>query len=630
MASSHSVGCGSACPVASAAVPAAVGCRVVPVLLAGGVGSRLWPLSREHYPKQFLHFVEGEGSLFEDAVQRLVTLAAKCPDMGVGPSVVVCNEEHRFLLQEQLRLARKFLRNKLSESPALAAQAEVVFPEDGVAVVLEPDGRNTAPALTAVALTQLSKGVDPVLLVFPSDHVLMDVKGTFAKVVSEAVKLAHSGRVVTIGVQATQPVVSYGYIHRGEPLQCSQEGLRAFGLQSFTEKPSLEFATKFVQSGEYLWNTGVFVVRASVWSRALQRLRPIIYSAIDESIKKRTVDGVFIRPDRKAWERCPTDSIDYSVMEKLGRTGPDGKPLCPEIQGATVELQMGWYDVASWAQFAEVTHRDAQGNVCNGDVMLLNTDHSLVLAKHRLVAAVGCSDMVIVETADAVLVVPKKSTQDVGELVKQLKASKRSEAVEQRRVYRPWGNYEGLDMGARYQVKRLVVNPGQKLSLQLHYHRAEHWIVVSGTAMVTRGNDKFVLTENQSTFISIGEKHRLENPGSIPLEVIEVQSGSYVGEDDIVRFEDVYNRCGSTGPGPVAVAATSSSSSSATTTAAAEAPVPLPSITPYSPVAPPRLSFPVTPVRNPLREGIASHDNSPSAADAISRLRPMSSPSPSP
>ena len=465
------------------------GSRIYPVILSGGSGTRLWPLSREQYPKQLLALT-GERTLLQETVLRLDGAQQ------VANPLFVCNEEHRFLVAEQVR--------QLGKSP--------------LAIVLEPAGRNTAPALTLAALVLKRGAGDPIMLVMPADHNIRD-SAAFRESVKKALPLAAKGRLVTFGVKPTAPATGYGYIKRA----------KGNDVAAFVEKPDLATARLYVDSGEYAWNSGMFMVRLSTWFEELKRFEPEIARICEAAHAKGRNDGDFFRIDKETFARCPSNSIDYAVMEKTDRA-------------AVVELDAGWSDVGAWSSLWESGNRDAAGNVVSGDVFTHETRDALLIAQHRLLAVVGLDDVIVVETPDAVLVSKKERAQDVKEIVARLKAAGRSEHQVHRRVYRPWGSYEGVDAGTRFQVKRLSVKPGAALSLQLHHHRAEHWVVVQGTARVTRGDEVFTLTENQSTYIPVGTKHRLENPGNIQLEIIEVQSGGYLGEDDIVRFEDVYNR----------------------------------------------------------------------------------------
>ena len=475
---------------------------LLPVVLSGGSGTRLWPISREKYPKQLLPLV-GDLSMLQATVGRLDGI----PDL-LEP-LVVCNEEHRFVVSEQVRL--------------LGKQATVI---------LEPLGRNTAPALTLAALWARRGGSDPVLIVMPADHVIA-LGEAFRDSVMRAVRLAGQGRAVTFGVTPDCPETGYGYIQQGLPLN---DGSGAFQLARFVEKPDRATAQAYLDSGDYLWNSGIFVMRASTWLAALAVCRPDVLAACQAALADASEDGDFVRLDRAAFEKCPSDSIDYAVMERLS-AGQAGLPA-----SAVIPLTAGWSDVGAWDALWKVLPKCESGNATRGDVMLEDCRNTLVVSESRLVACVGLSNLVVVETDDAVLVAHHDATQDVKKIVDRLKADKRSVAQWHRKVYRPWGWYDGVDAGARFQVKRIGVKPGAAVSLQMHHHRAEHWIVVSGTARVTRGEEVFLVGENQSTYIPLGVRHRLENPGMVTLEMIEVQSGSYLGEDDIVRFEDSYGR----------------------------------------------------------------------------------------
>ena len=478
--------------------------KILPVVLSGGSGSRLWPLSREQYPKQLLAF-GGENTLLQETLLRLD---------GLGPALeapmVVCNEAHRFLVAEQLR----------------------AIDHTASAIILEPMGRNTAPALTVAAMLRLQQHDDAVLLVLPADHVVR-LSEPFHAAIAEAVVLAESGALVTFGIVPTHGETGYGYIRKGETLP---GGNGAAEIAAFVEKPDKTTADAYVASGEYLWNSGMFVMKASVWLAQVAAHQPVMAEACQRAVDGRHGDLDFCRLDHDAFADCPSESIDYAVMEKLGQSGEGA------TKGVVVPLDAGWSDLGAWPAIWEVCERDDSGNTTRGDVLTHESRDCLIHAEHRLVAGVGLDDLLVVETADAVLVANKSHAQDVKKIVEQLKRSKRPETLAHRQVSRPWGTYEGVDAGERFQVKRIVVKPGAKLSLQMHHHRAEHWIVVKGTANVTCGEKTFLLTENQSTYIPIGEKHRLENPGTVPLEIIEVQSGSYLGEDDIVRFDDQYGR----------------------------------------------------------------------------------------
>jgi mannose-1-phosphate guanylyltransferase/mannose-6-phosphate isomerase len=460
-----------------------------PIVLSGGSGTRLWPLSREHYPKQLLNLV-GERTLLQQAFLRIDGMAdARAP-------LVVCNEEHRFLVAEQLR--------ELDKTP--------------MQIILEPVGKNTAPAATLAALCLKQDDTDALMLIMPADHVIRDV-AAFQAAVMQGAALAQDGKVVTFGIVPTSPETGYGYIRRGD-------GHR---VEEFVEKPDRATAQRYIDSGRYLWNSGIFLVSVGTWLKELERHRPQIFQACRRAYSAGKSDSDFFRVESQAFSECPGDSIDYAVMEKTDRA-------------AVIPLDAGWSDIGAWSALWQVSEHDRNGNALRGDVCLHDTSNSLLFSNHRLVAAVGVSDLIVVETADAVLVMHKDRAQNVREVVEQLKQCKRTEHLTHRRVHRPWGSYESVDGGQRFQVKRLVVKPGAALSLQMHHHRAEHWVVVKGVARVTRGEETFMVHENESTFIPVGVKHRLENPGITALEIVEVQSGGYLGEDDIVRFEDKYNR----------------------------------------------------------------------------------------
>ena len=464
--------------------------QLQPVLLSGGSGTRLWPLSREAYPKQFLPLA-GDDTMVQATWRRVEALADLAP-------IVVANEEHRFLVAEQLR------------------QVGAPVP----AILLEPVGRNTAPAIAAAALQAMAGGADPLLLVLPSDHVVRDVAG-FQRAVREASSAAEAGALVTFGIVPDAPETGFGYIQAE-----AGDGLRQ--VLRFVEKPDAATARSYLDAGGYYWNSGMFLFRASRYLEELARFRPDIVDAVRAAHATARHDGDFVRLDKDAFSACPSDSIDYAVMEKTA-------------DAMVLPVDIGWNDVGSWSALWDVAERDADGNAHHGDVIAVDSRNSYAYAQ-RLVALVGVDDIVVVETDDAVLVARKDKVQEVKQVVARLKQEQRSQAVLHREVHRPWGSYDSVDNGGRHQVKRIKVKPGAALSLQMHHHRAEHWIVVSGTAKVTRGDETLLLSENESTYIPLGVKHRLENPGKVPLELIEVQSGSYLGEDDIVRFEDVYGR----------------------------------------------------------------------------------------
>lgn len=464
-----------------------------PVIMAGGTGSRLWPLSRQLNPKQFLPLT-GRRSMLQATMERLDGIPHADP-------ILICNEEHRFLAAEQLR--------QLGKAPS---------------ILLEPVGRNTAPAIALAALHALEREEEPVLLVLAADHLIQRVEA-FHEAINAALPLAEAGRLVTFGIVPTQAETGYGYIQRGANL-----GRKGFEVSRFVEKPDHETAEDYLASGEFFWNSGMFLFRASCYLEELQRHAPEILTACRQALEEGQRDLDFLRVGKDAFAACPEDSIDYAVMEKTE-------------SAAMVSLDAGWSDIGSWSALWEVSDKDANDNVLHGDILAEATSHTLVQAEHRLVATLGVDNLVVVETKDAVLVAHKDKVQDVKQVVAKLKAAGRIEHLNHREVYRPWGVYESVDQGQRYQVKRITVKPGAKLSVQMHHHRAEHWVVVSGTARVTVGEKSYLVTENESTFIPIGQVHALENPGQISLELIEVQSGSYLGEDDIVRFEDKYGRC---------------------------------------------------------------------------------------
>jgi len=474
---------------------------LIPVILSGGAGTRLWPLSRELHPKQLLALAS-EQSMLQETAMRLAGLNAAAP-------LLVCNDAHRFLVAEQLR--------QIDIKPA--------------AILLEPFGRNTAPAIAlaahaALRLAASTPEPDPVLLVLPADHVIRDI-AAFQAAVRTALGIVHQGGLATFGIVAHSAHTGYGYIRRGAAIG----GVHRIG--QFIEKPDLERAQAFVDSGEYYWNSGMFMFHARRYLEELERWTPTIAQVCRTASDAATSDLDFIRIDAKSFAPCPSDSIDYAVMEKTG-------------DAVVVPLDAGWSDVGSWSALHEASAADEHGNVVRGDVLIEDSSGCYLYSESRLVAVVGLADHVVVETKDAILVAPRDRVSDVKKLVGRLKELGRYEHSLHREVFRPWGSYDSLENGQRFQVKSLKVKPAGQLSLQLHHHRAEHWVVVSGTARITRGEEVFLLEENQSTYIPIGVKHRIENPGKIPLHIIEVQSGSYLGEDDIVRFQDRYGREGST------------------------------------------------------------------------------------
>jgi mannose-1-phosphate guanylyltransferase/mannose-6-phosphate isomerase len=475
--------------------------QIQPVIMAGGSGTRLWPLSRAKFPKQFLALTDANRSLFQEAVQRLRELATD--DLAVASPLIVGNEEHRFLALDQLR--------ELRCEPA--------------AMVLEPAGRNTAPALTLAALQAQAGGADPVLVVSPADQTVTDAPA-FTQALRAAARVAASGSVVILGVPPDRPETGYGYIR-------SEAGDGAARVLQFVEKPDLATAERYLADGGYQWNSGLFVVKASVWLQALEQFRSDILAATRSAWQTRAVDGAFVRPGKAEFEAVPAESVDYAVMERCPGSAFDIR---------MVPLDAGWSDLGAWDAVWQTARKDGDGNAVIGDALLQESRNTLVHATSRLVGVVGLEDVVVVETPDAVLVTTRARSQDVKQIVGRLSAAQRDEHDLHRKVHRPWGWYDSIDAGSRFQVKRIMVKPGASLSLQMHHHRAEHWVVVTGTAEVTCGEKKLLLTENESTFIPLGTVHRLSNPGKVPLEIIEVQSGSYLGEDDIVRFEDTYGR----------------------------------------------------------------------------------------
>lgn len=482
-----------------------------PVILSGGSGTRLWPLSREKYPKQLLALTS-EDSLLQATVRRVDGIAG----VTLASPMVVCNEEYRFIVAEQLRLMGK----------------------TGT-VVLESCGRNTAPALTLSALFAIKNGSDPVLLAMPSDHVISDIDA-FQSVVAEGAALANSGAVVAFGIAFDVPETGYGYIQSGAFYGDTSTSNTAHLIARFVEKPDLPTAQRYLSEGTYLWNSGLFMMRASVWLSAMNICRPDILAACQNAFDQGKTEGEFVRVHASTFAQCPSDSIDYAVMERIAAGVSSGEAGLPV--GIVLPMRAGWSDVGAWDALWQVLPKDTKGNVAQGDVLLQDCHNTLALSEGRLIACVGLKDMVVVETADAILVSHKNSTQDVKKIVDTLKKQGRTEGSIHRKVFRPWGWYDRVDAGDRFQVKRIVVKPQGILSLQMHHHRAEHWIVVSGTARVTCGDKNTLVSENQSIYIPLGTLHRLENPGCMPMELIEVQSGSYLGEDDIVRFEDVYGR----------------------------------------------------------------------------------------
>jgi len=465
---------------------------MIPVILSGGSGTRLWPLSRGQYPKQFLPLVSKQ-TMVQETLLRLAGLK------GQQAPIAVCNENHRFMMAEQLW--------EIGVKPAT--------------IILEPVGKNTAPAVAMAALS--ANSLDDVLLVLPADHVIDNIPA-FHQAIIHAQELAIQGFLVTFGIIPTEPETGYGYIKRAT----TQLGA-AFQVEAFVEKPDFATATAYLQSGDYFWNSGMFAFTAASFLGELEKFNPTMLDVCRQALNAAKTDLDFTRVDKALFSTCPSDSIDYAVMEKTDKA-------------AVIPLDAGWNDVGSWSALWDVTDKDKYGNAITGDVLTVDSHNSYIHSENKLVAAIGINDMVIVETDDAVMIAPKDRVQEVKDIVAQLKDLQRCEADVHRKVYRPWGHYQSIDDGDRHQTKRMVVKPGGKLSVQKHHHRAEHWVVVKGTALVTRGDEKIMLTENESTYIPLGIVHCLENPGVIPLEIVEVQSGSYLGEDDIVRFDDVYGR----------------------------------------------------------------------------------------
>lgn len=465
---------------------------MIPVILSGGSGTRLWPYSRSLYPKQFLPLT-GKATMLQSTLQRLQGTNAS------NPPIIVCNESHRFIVAEQIR----HTHNKTE------------------AIILEPQAKNTAPAIALAALKALESGQDPVLLVLPADHMIGNTEA-FHLALIEAEKAAKQGFLATFGIVPSHGETGYGYIRTIASGQWQK-------VAEFVEKPDQVTANAYVTSGNYYWNSGMFAFKASRFIEELKKYQSAILEACEKSLADSRSDLDFTRIDANAFASCPDDSIDYAVMEKTQHA-------------VLIPLDAGWSDIGSWSALWEITDKDQNGNALRGDIMMIDSRNNYIQSEKKLIAALGVENLVIVETDDAILVAKQSHVQSVKTIVEQLKHQNRSETAQHRKIFRPWGHYDSIDNGERFQVKRIVVNPGQKLSLQMHHHRAEHWVVVSGTALVTRGNEQIMLSENQSTFIPLGVKHRLENPGSIDLEIIEIQSGSYLGEDDIVRFEDTYGR----------------------------------------------------------------------------------------
>lgn len=467
--------------------------HVLPVIIAGGSGTRLWPLSREQYPKQFLSLLPGEPTLLQKTIIRLRGLGYEVP-------LLICNEEHRFLAAEQLR----------------------AMEQGNARILLEPSGRNTAPAIALAALHATQHGGDAVLLVLPADHSITDIPA-FQASIKSAVELAKDGHLVTCGILATRPETGYGYIEKGGPIK------NGFYVNRFVEKPNQDVAENYIKHGGFLWNSGIFVFKASQYLDELRTHAEGILNACQSAMLQTEEDLTFTRVNKDAFESCPSQSVDYAVMEKTNKA-------------IVVPMDAGWSDVGSWSALWEISPKDAMENAASGDVRLHQSSNNYAHAADRLLVGIGVHDLIMIETKDAVLVAARTHSQAVKEIAEALNLEGRPETVNHRKVYRPWGNYDVIDRGPRYQAKRITVKPGAKLSTQIHHHRAEHWVVVSGTAKINNGDKTYILTENQSTYIPVGQVHSLENPGRIDLELIEIQSGSYLSEDDIVRIDDIYGR----------------------------------------------------------------------------------------
>lgn len=474
---------------------------IIPVIMAGGSGSRLWPMSREHFPKQFLNLY-GNNSMLQETVKRLADIDCNAP-------LILCNEKHRFIVAEQLRQLN-FLANN---------------------IILEPVGRNTAPAIALAAIQSLknvSDADDPILLVLAADHLIKDQRA-FTDAINSAIPFAESGKLVTFGIVPNVPETGYGYIHRGCEMDASQDVAKAYCVNQFVEKPNADVAKNYLDSGEYYWNSGMFMFSARRYLAELKLSRPDIYQVCMASMNHVSSDLDFIRINNDEFKQCPSESIDYAIMEKTS-------------DAVVIPMDAGWNDVGSWSSLWEISDKDAYGNVNRGDVILTDSHNNYVSAESLLVSTIGVDNLVIIQTKDAILVSNKDKVQDVKKIVEELKRCGRKEYSTHREVYRPWGQYDSIDDGNGYQVKKILIRPGERLSTQMHHHRAEHWIVVSGTAKVTNAEREFLITENESTFIPIGAIHSLENPGKVDLELIEIRSGKYLEEDDIVRFSDKYGR----------------------------------------------------------------------------------------
>lgn len=480
--------------------------KLSPVILAGGGGTRLWPLSREHYPKQFLSLFD-ENTLLQNTILRLDGLNTA---VEVSDPVIICNEAHRFLVAEQ---SAQISRNIST-------------------IILEPTGRNTAPALSVASLHLDDKQDETIIIMMPADHIIRDIK-SFHQAINAGVEMAQDDYLVTFGINPTTAATGYGYIHIAEEIKTiNKQNIHA--ISGFTEKPDQSLAEEYLRSGDYLWNSGIFMMKASVWLEKIRLLQEPIYDACLKAIHNGKLDGMFFRLDEQSFLKSPNDSIDYAVMEKLAQN--DDKKL------AVIPVDVGWSDVGVWSSVWEIKDKDSNNNYIEGDAIVEDCNNCFIKSERGLVVTIGCQDLVIVDSDDAIMIADRNKTEDVKKIVDKLKSDKRSESLLHRKVYRPWGAYDSVDTGETFQVKRLTINPGKKLSLQLHHKRAEHWVVVKGIATVTKGEEQFLLHENESTYIPLGMKHRLENASENILEIIEVQSGSYLGEDDIVRFDDDFGR----------------------------------------------------------------------------------------
>jgi mannose-1-phosphate guanylyltransferase / mannose-6-phosphate isomerase len=476
--------------------------KLCPVILAGGGGTRLWPLSREHYPKQFLKLFD-DNTLLQNTLLRLDGLSAS---IDVSDPVIICNEVHRFLVAEQ---SAQIFRN-ISK------------------IILEPKGRNTAPALTVASLNE----DDAIIIMMPADHIIGKVD-LFHDVIKAGIEMAKKDYLVTFGIKPDAPETGYGYIHIADEIQ-SIDNQSIHAISGFAEKPEQSLAEEYLSSGDYLWNSGIFMMKASVWLGKMMQLQTPIYDACVDAFNKGKTDGLFFRLDEESFINCPDDSIDYAVMEKLAQNGDEKLAVIP--------VDVDWSDVGAWSSVWDINDKDLNNNSFEGDVIAEQTKNCLIKSERGLIVTIGCEDMVIIDSDDAIMIADKNKTQDVKKIVEKLNNEERSESFMHRKVYRPWGSYDSIDMGETFQVKRLTVNPGKKLSLQSHEKRAEHWVIVKGVATVTKGDEVFLLHENESTYIPSGTRHRLENASDVLLELIEVQSGSYLGEDDIVRYEDDFGR----------------------------------------------------------------------------------------